>query len=634
MNISEIHPNFNVATPEAGIQELLRSILIRTNLIPGIRYRIGWRGLKDSSHGMEAWTARIDGLPGIFGISFERNDLKNDLQTGRFALYYFPSPEEELIERLSVKAGIQAQQQDYLEKVRDFLRHPEFQGMFFIGSVRLMVKSGGKQLMLELESMTRQIVISKNGITLPAGDEGVELVPPDGIDQDFPAFDTAYRFFRVLAASLTFNLGEPPVFLDCYQSPGPEYVSDAATGLCHQVESSRAEMRSVCLGFGLVEAKRDPTNTKENKGKFRLLNSLSEGETVPKEYVDELWWEAHRIGNFSAESGELSGIDNRPQLILVTGFLGSGKTSFLQHFIEYQGQMNRFTAVIQNEIGEVGLDAKLLDQGYAVTEMDEGCVCCTLVGNLKAAVNGILKEYRPDFIILETTGLANPFNLLDELDELKEILRFDSVTTLVDGLNIEESLDRYNTAVNQVKASDLIILNKVDLLDSESIKRITRILRHLNPGAPIINSSYGDVNPALLFDPGLTNRSTCQGEGPNNTKASDCGCHNHYHNSEDHHHHSHMSDDLSALKIDFSNAVDKDRLIGALSEIPQSVYRIKGVIDLQQYDYPMLVQFVGGRYEISRYPDADFNERYLIVIGQDLTDSFSGKSFKSSLEVV
>ncbi len=74
--------------------------------------------------------------------------------------------------------------------------------------------------------------------------------------------------------------------------------------------------------------------------------------------------------------------------------------------IEYQTQCSRFVAVIQNEIGEVGLDGKLLD--YTITEIDEGCVCCSLVGNLKRAVNGILSSFQPDYIILETTGVAKP----------------------------------------------------------------------------------------------------------------------------------------------------------------------------------------------------------------------------------
>ena len=152
-------------------------------------------------------------------------------------------------------------------------------------------------------------------------------------------------------------------------------------------------------------------------------------------------------------------MDERPPLIILTGFLGSGKTSFLQHFIEYQTQRSRFVAVIQNEIGEVGLDGKLLD--YTVTEIDEGCVCCSLAGNLKQAVRGILESFSPDTIILETSGLANPLNLLEEMSELGEVVRFDTTVTLVDVLNLESTLSDYRIAVDQIRAADVIVLNKL-----------------------------------------------------------------------------------------------------------------------------------------------------------------------------
>ncbi len=96
-------------------------------------------------------------------------------------------------------------------------------------------------------------------------------------------------------------------------------------------------------------------------------------------------------------------IPSKPGFILLTGFLGSGKTSFLNRFIQAQTQAHRFVAVVQNEIGEKGLDADLLDQTYAVTRMDEGCVCCSLAGNLRAALNSILSRFDPDIIVLETT---------------------------------------------------------------------------------------------------------------------------------------------------------------------------------------------------------------------------------------
>ena len=149
------------------------------------------------------------------------------------------------------------------------------------------------------------------------------------------------------------------------------------------------------------------------------------------------------------------GITERPRLIVLTGFLGSGKTTFLTRFIEEQAAKNGFVAVVQNEIGKKGLDGKLLGQSYAVTEVDEGCVCCTLAGSLRSALSGILGEFQPDFVVLETTGLANPANLLAEIVDLDDMLDFASVTTLLDAACAPRALTEFEVARNQVQLADV-----------------------------------------------------------------------------------------------------------------------------------------------------------------------------------
>jgi hypothetical protein len=150
-------------------------------------------------------------------------------------------------------------------------------------------------------------------------------------------------------------------------------------------------------------------------------------------------------------------------------------------------------------IGEIGLDGKLLDYDYAVTEIDEGCVCCTLVGNLKKAIHQILSSFHPDYTVLETTGLANPYNLLDEISEVDDMVRFDSITTMVDGVNVEKSLEEYDVARNQIKAADILLLNKKDKLTKMQLDRIKQKIKAVNSSAPIIETTHGDVNPALIY---------------------------------------------------------------------------------------------------------------------------------------
>ena len=300
---------------------------------------------------------------------------------------------------------------------------------------------------------------------------------------------------------------------------------------------------------------------------------------------------------------------------MLTGFLGSGKTSFLQHFIEYQVQLNRFVAIIQNEIGEIGLDGKLLDHDYSVTEIDEGCVCCTLIGSLKNAIHQILSSFHPDYIVLETTGLANPYNLLDEISEVNELVRFDSITTLVDGLNVDKSLEDYQVAKDQIKAADILLLNKKDLLDEIQLKEIHQNLRRINPDAPILSTKQGDINPSLIYgiDPQDIKEITL-------TKGLQGATHHHYY--------SHKDDGLSSYKISFSRPVERERFLDGIKALPSSIFRMKGILDFVDSKLPLLFQYVGGRFEFSEFNNPKMTDRFLILIGQ----GFQKESIDSVLD--
>ena len=276
--------------------------------------------------------------------------------------------------------------------------------LFAIGGVSISVDADGNALALGLESVSAQRTIAEDGVFLSRNAQMVRMIEPGGLDQDFPALETALGFFNPLAASVTYNLEQPPVYLRERSFPASQTIYDR-TGTTRPIEAEDAWKLRIILeyGEGPFDEVEDDRNDEEN-----ILHSICWRfpDPYPAEYQDRLWWRAHQLRDFKNIDKAVLGIDERPPFILLTGFLGSGKTSFLQHFIEYQTQRSRFVAVIQNEIGEIGLDGKLLD--YAVTEIDEGCVCCSLVGNVKRAVQGILESFSPDVIILETSGLANP----------------------------------------------------------------------------------------------------------------------------------------------------------------------------------------------------------------------------------
>ncbi|MDY6951250.1 MAG: GTP-binding protein [Thermodesulfobacteriota bacterium] len=599
-----LYPNDVFSSPERGIQELMRGFLVRTNFVPGVRHVIGWRGVKECFTNVEGWSAKIKGFSGVFGMYFDTFAKSGDWVKGQFVLLYFPDPQEELVEYCSLHAGAYTQREDYLLHIRDFLLHPTLCGLFEIGVIELGVNERDNALVLGLHSISRQRIIAKDGVALPRKGLMVALIEPGGYDQDFPSYTIALAFYQVLAASFTFNLKAPPSYMRHVRRPGKEIVYDA-TGHLWRNPSHDAYEESVCLGYGDVDSAKtiDPM---ANQGEsFNQDVAWEKGEDVIPEYEDALWWNAHQISDYKTLDKKVLGIDDRPQLIVLTGFLGSGKTSFLQHFIEYQVQLNRFVAIIQNEIGEIGLDGKLLDHDYAVTEIDEGCICCTLVGNLKSAIHQILSSFHPDYIVLETTGLANPYNLLDEISALEELVRFDSITTIVDGLNIEQSLKNYDVAREQIKAADILLLNKKDLLTDDRHREVIQELQRVNPVAPILATAHGDIQPALLYGVDME-----QASRPDHKEAPQV--------PGKALHPSHEQDGLSSVKISFAEPLDRTRFIKAVEAMPPQVFRSKGVVDFTDGDTPLLFQYVGGRFELSEFSHPNMSERFLVLIGQDI----------------
>ena len=593
MRLQQRIPGDRFNNPETGIQEIVRYHVVRVNLVPGVRHVIGWRGLQNVAHNSDAWTAKIGGYPGVFGLFYDQMESLAQGTAGRFGLNYFPHPEEECVESLCVQAGMLTQQPDYYSHIRDFMSHPSMVELFNIAGVNLSINPSLDGMHLTLTSTTRQRVIATDGIFVERDGQRVQVVRPGEYDQNFPAFDTSLAFFTVLAASMTFNFSQAPASMACQYRPGTVKAYNAS-GQIETWGSDAVQEKRIILTYG-----------DNNEASVSSAVSDSAGwqtdHRLDERLADALWWTAHQLSDCKSLDKSQLGIDERPQLIVVTGFLGAGKTSFLQHFIEHQTRNNRFVAVIQNEIGAVGLDGRVLDHDYAVVEIDEGCICCTLVGNVKKALGQIMSDFHPDYIVLETTGLANPFNLLDELAEVEEIVRFDSVTTLVDGLNMASTLESSGIAHDQIRAADIILLNKKDQLTEEQIEENKKRIDRINPHAMVFITSHGDINPALIYnaEPMSLDNGTKATHAPGN-------------------HATHQHEQIDTHTIVFSHPVAIERLTAALDRLPKTIFRVKGIVDFVGETTPRLVQYVAGRYELSEFTNVSSDDRYLVFIGRQI----------------
>jgi G3E family GTPase len=256
---------------------------------------------------------------------------------------------------------------------------------------------------------------------------------------------------------------------------------------------------------------------------------------------------------------------------VLTGFLGAGKTTLLNHILSRQNM--RRVAVIVNEFGEVGIDGQLvigIDED--ILELNNGCICCTVRGDLTRAVANLRTSGRAiDHILIETTGLADPAPVIQSfiLDEtLRSATELDAIVTVVDAQYIVEQLHN-EQAREQVAFADVILINKVDLVSECSIAEIGRLIRSLNPLARIHNTTNCEIDLGFVLDVRAFDLKNALRLDPQLLADS-----THEHDA-----------DISCVSIREPGAVDATLLTRWLNQLVQTqgkdLLRIKGIVHLE-----------------------------------------------------
>ena len=190
---------------------------------------------------------------------------------------------------------------------------------------------------------------------------------------------------------------------------------------------------------------------------------------------------------------------------ILTGFLGAGKTTLLNHILSNQQGLK--TAVLVNEFGEIGIDNELvIATGDDMVELSNGCICCSINGELLEAVYRILDRPDPvDYLVVETTGLADPLPVAMTFlgSDLRDLTRLDSIITLIDAENFSEELLEGEVARAQIVYGDMLLLNKCDLVEEERLQQLEQRLRLIKSEARILRSIKGAVPLPLLLSVGL-----------------------------------------------------------------------------------------------------------------------------------
>ena len=202
---------------------------------------------------------------------------------------------------------------------------------------------------------------------------------------------------------------------------------------------------------------------------------------------------------------EKSSVQRVPALV-VSGFLGSGKTSLVRHLLEQAQSLDLRIAVVSNELGELGIDRALLGGGdETYIELEGGCVCCELSDDLIETLEMLHEKVDPDRIVIETSGVALPFDTQLNFwrDPVSKWIGDDMAIVVVNAEQLLEGRDLEGTFRDQVSSADLLVLNKVDLIPESSLAEVEDKLRAIEPEAPLVRTTKGRLLPDLLFPPDL-----------------------------------------------------------------------------------------------------------------------------------
>jgi len=282
---------------------------------------------------------------------------------------------------------------------------------------------------------------------------------------------------------------------------------------------------------------------------------------------------------------------------ILTGFLGSGKTTLLRHVLDH-GLRGKPVAVVMNEIGEIGIDGKVitgLSNVEKMVELSSGCICCTIDDyRFDLAIQEIVDTVKPHVIIIESTGLADPEPLAYRVKTAG--LGLDAIITVVDAANVDRQLAETEVATSQIQAADFLVVNKLDLVDERAAAAVEKRLAKMNPRAERFRTVRGAIDSDLLFATGVaTYRERAR-------------------TTSEHLHH----DGIGSFLYRTPHPLDQERFARVLDRLPKSVLRAKGVVRFAGRDWQGLFNFTCGRHELSWVKLPNVEETQAVFIGRDI----------------
>ncbi len=309
---------------------------------------------------------------------------------------------------------------------------------------------------------------------------------------------------------------------------------------------------------------------------------------------------------------------------VLTGFLGAGKTTLLNRILTEEH--GRKYAVVINEFGEIGIDNDLvIDADEEVFEMNNGCICCTVRGDLIRILGGLMKRAeRFDAIVIETTGIADPAPVAQTFFVDRDVARrtrLDAIVTVVDALHLPAQLEDSHEVVEQIAFADVVLLNKIDLVSSDELLNLEARIRHINPWTKILRTERCATSLERLLGQHAFDLERILEIEPDFLESD----HAHEHDEK-----------VTSVSLRSRHPLDRDRFEDwfstLLREQGQDILRSKGVLALANEDQRYVIQGVHMLMEgdfIGTWPADQERESRLVFIGRNLDEAGLRQQFEA-----
>lgn len=294
---------------------------------------------------------------------------------------------------------------------------------------------------------------------------------------------------------------------------------------------------------------------------------------------------------------------------IFSGFLGAGKTTLIRKLIA-EGYKGEKLVLIENEFGEIAIDGGFLkDAGVQITEMNSGCICCTLVGDFTKALRKVMEDYAPDRIIIEPSGVGKLSDVAHAVEQV-EGAHIGAKVTLVDAGKCRMYMRNFGEFFNdQVENADLIVMSRTDTASAEKILAATELLKQLNPKAGLITTPWDKLKGEQIVEAmehnalheELEHMEHEHHHHHEHDEHCSCGCHDHEH---EHHHHHHADEVFTSWGMETPRRFTESALRDILSALEDEssygiILRAKGIVDAEDGDW-LYFDYVPGEVDIRR----------------------------------